>query len=174
MREPISTLSERSAINSGFESSGNNQGSQGNSSPTPATAIVLDAVTFFLPGENQGAWGDTYPQRITAGVDSDTMGGGALQLGAGGTVVALSSRGLVKNVAGPDLVIYGELVGPLQVDVSSDGRSWTTIGTATASNKALDLGSFAEVKFVRLIDKMDSLAGSRIDAIGVVQVRPYK
>ena len=60
------------------------------------------------------------------------------------------------------------------MDVSSDGRSWTTIGTATASNRTLDLGALNEVKFVRLIDKMDSRAGSRIDAIGVVQVRPYK
>lgn len=170
----INAVGAIGSINSGFESSGNNQGPQGNDTQTPATALVLDAVTFFLPGENQGAWGDTYPQRITAGIDSNTMGGGALQLGDGGTVVALSSRGLVKNVAGPDLVIYGELVGPLQVDVSSDGRSWTTIGTATASNRTLDLGALNEVKFVRLIDKMDSRAGSRIDAIGVVQVRPYK
>ncbi|MCA9780303.1 MAG: hypothetical protein KC800_26440, partial [Candidatus Eremiobacteraeota bacterium] len=126
----INAVGAIGSISSGFSSAGeSNNGSQGGASTIPKTSFVLDAVTFYLPGENQGAWGDTDPQRMTAGVDSETMGGGALQLGDGGTVVALSSRGVVENVPGPDLVIYGELVGPLQVDVSTDGRSWTTIGT---------------------------------------------
>ncbi|MCA9796374.1 MAG: hypothetical protein KC910_31420 [Candidatus Eremiobacteraeota bacterium] len=151
-----------------------NAGKQDGGSKPVRAEHILDAVTFFLPGQNQGAWGDTYPQRITAGVDADRMGGGALQLGDGGTVVALSSSGVIKNASGPDIVIYGELVGPVQVDVSADGRSWTTIGTATSSSKALDLGSLSEAKFVRLTDQVDSLSGSRIDAIGAVEMRYYR
>lgn len=158
-----------------YKPDGNNGNPGANNGPESVKAQhILDAVTFFLPGQNQGAWGDTFPQRITAGVDADRMGGGALQLGDGGTVVALSSRGVVKNVAGPDLVIYGELVGPIQVDVSPDGRSWTTVGTVTTSNKTVDLGSLPEAKFVRLVDQVDSASGSRIDAIGVVEMRYYR
>lgn len=132
----------------------------------------FNAVLFYLPGQNQIDWGDTYPQRIIGRPDQQTMGGGSLVLGEGGSVVVGLMDHTAVNGHGSDLVVYGDLKGPLQVDVSLDGATWSTLGNVAPAAGRIDLGANRQARYVRLIDLNDNLWGSRIDSIGAVYVHP--
>lgn len=145
-----------------------NSGPNVPSTVTPKASRFFDAVVFFLPGKNTIEWSDTYPQRILGEPDQTTMGGGSLNLGEGGSVVVAMLDHLAIDGQGSDIVVYGELKGPLKVDVSADGNTWQTLGNVDAGKTSLELGPNRSARYVRLVDVNDGSWGSRIDAIGAV------
>lgn len=147
--------------NAGTTTQDNNQASE-----------FFNAVLFYLPGQNQIEWADTYPQRIIGRPDQQTMGGGSLVLGEGGSVVVGLMDHTAVNGHGSDLVVYGDLKGPLQVDVSMDGTTWSTLGNVAPAAGRIELGANRQARYVRLVDLNDNLWGSRIDSVGAVYVHP--
>ncbi len=88
-------------------------------------------------------------------------------LGFDGSITVAFDRP-VQNRLGDDLRIYEDTYGTdypaetVTVEVSNDGTTWRTLGTADNSDQAndhtatdFDLGTLAEVKYVRLTDTTD-------------------
>ena len=121
-----------------------------------------------------------------SGIGEPIPGQGAVSLGRGGVLVVqftdnfLTGSGDVR----PDLAVYEvglpELV---RVEVSADGVNYTSVGSASFSNRYIDLDQFgfnslSQLQFVRLTDEPsdgptsgDSV-GADIDAVGALSSRP--
>ena len=140
-----------------------------------STFTFFDAAAFYVPGVLPVTWSNTYPQRILGAPDVGTQGGGALELGDGGSVVLLLTDHLALSGEGHDLVVFGDLKGPLKVEVSLDARTWTVAGTATTGRGQIELGNIKPgIRYVRLSDQSDGKSGSTIDAVGAVRTRPLR
>jgi parallel beta-helix repeat protein len=121
-----------------------------------------------------------------SGIGEPIPGQGVVSLGRGGVLVVqftdnfLTGSGDVR----PDLAVYEvglpELV---RVEVSADGVNYTSVGSASFSNRYIDLDQFgfnslSQLQFVRLTDEPsdgptsgDSV-GADIDAVGALSSRP--
>lgn len=143
--------------------------------PDATTFTFFDAVAFYVPGSLPVTLSNTYPQRILGSPDVGGQGGGALELGDGGSVVLLLTDHLALGGDGHDLVIFGDLKAPLRVEVSADARSWTAVGVAAPGRGQIEFGNIkTAVRYLRLSDPADGIGGSTVDAVGAVRVRPLR
>ena len=120
------------------------------------------------------------------GIGEPIPGQGVVSLGRGGVLVVQFTDNFLtgSNDVRPDLAVYEvglpELV---RVEVSADGVNYTSVGTASFSNRFIDLdqygfNSLSQLQFVRLTDEPgdgptsgDSV-GADIDAVGALSSRP--
>lgn len=130
----------------------------------------FNAVTYYDPGAGNITWNKTYPQRIL-GSPNATSG---MEFGDSGAVVMMLSDHVAVTGDGHDLVIFGDLKGPINVEVSSDGANWTSIGRADIGRGIMDFGKADNVRYLRLTDLKDGKSGSTIEAVGAVRVRPLR
>lgn len=130
-----------------------------------------DAVSFYLPGSGVYTVGNEFPQSVVGSPDQQLMGGNSLRLGEGGSVVVLMSKYRAVNAPGDDILVYGEIRGPIRVDVSDNLTDWTTLGHVKPNQGRIDLGNIQETRYIRLVEEMDGTFGSIIDAVGVSKVR---
>ena len=121
-----------------------------------------------------------------SGIGEPIPGQGAVSLGRGGVLVVQFTDNFLtgSNDVRPDLAVYEvglpELV---RVEVSADGVNYTSVGSASFSNRYIDLDQFgfnslSQLQFVRLTDEPgdgptsgDSV-GADIDAVGALSSRP--
>ncbi|MFA5507093.1 MAG: hypothetical protein WC423_16810 [Vulcanimicrobiota bacterium] len=145
-------------------------------SPTGDGALTyFDAVAFYLPGALPVTWSNIYPQRILGQPDASVQGGGSMELGKGGSVVLLLSDHVALAGEGHDLVIFGDLKGPLKVEVSFDAKKWTTVAPAPGGGGRMEFGNLkVGVRYLRLTDEAGGKRNSTIDAVGAVRVRSLR
>ena len=171
--------------------------------PAPATIsndfYALGSVAFadktvsYTPGSGGGPVPETGLQNPDAalgipdysGVGEPQPGQGAVSLGRGGSLVVQFTNNYLTGSgdARPDLAIYE--VGNsenVRVEVSADGRNYTFVGTASFSNRYIDLDAFgfntmSQLQYVRLTDDANqgattgSSVGADIDAVGALSSR---
>lgn len=104
----------------------------------------------------------------------------AVSLGNGGSITLAFGEGALIDGDGPDLYVWE--IGPspeaTTVEISADGRTWISVGTAPGGSSAIDIGPYVtrdEVfHFVRLRDvpfqggDSDAWPGADIDAVAVL------
>ena len=121
-----------------------------------------------------------------AGIGEPLPAQGVVSLGRGGTLVAQFTDNILtgSDDARPDLAVYE--VGAseqVRVEVSADGITYTSVGTASFNNRFIDLDAFgfnslSQLYFVRMVDVFNEGAisgdsvGADIDAVGAISSRP--
>lgn len=138
---------------------------------SPGPEGYCDAVSFYLPGTGVYTVGNEFPQSVVGSPDQQLMGGNSLRLGEGGSVIVLMSKYRAVNAPGDDILVYGEIRGPIRVDVSDNLTDWTTLGHVKPNQGRIELGEIQETRYIRLVEEMDGTFGSVIDAVGVSKVR---
>lgn len=100
-----------------------------------------------------------------------------LSLGCGGELVVAFGDRRLSDVAGPDLEIVeaGDRVEPARVDVSTDGRTWRTVGEIGQDRSRLDVSTVARpgetFRYVRLSDLYADCDGGALPGMDVDAVR---
>ena len=146
-----------------------------------------DRIVSFTPGNPAAVAGLSNPADALgpprySGSGEPQPGEGVVSLGRGGRLVVQFTNNYLtgSDSPAPDLVIFE--VGDaeqVQVEVSQDGVSWVSVGTASASSPAIDLDAYgfnssSRLSFVRLTDviaqgsQSGSSVGADIDAIGAL------
>lgn len=150
-----------------------------------------DQVSSYNPGSPAPIAGLSVPSAAIgppnyAGGGEPRENEGAVSLGRGGSIAIQFSNNFLtgSDSSDPDLMIFE--VGnseDVRVDVSSDGVTWTNVGTASASSPAIDIDPFgfssvSRLAFVRLTDIITQGAqsgdsvGADIDAVGALSSVP--
>jgi len=104
----------------------------------------------------------------------------AVSLGNGGSITLRFSSRVLVDVDGPDLFIFeiGPAVEAMLVEISPDGRQWTSVGEAPGGPCSIDIGPYVApgeaFQYVRIRDvpyqgaDSDSWPGADIDAVGAL------
>jgi outer membrane protein OmpA-like peptidoglycan-associated protein len=104
----------------------------------------------------------------------------AVSLGNGGAITLAFGEGALIDGDGPDLFIWeiGPSVEAMAVEISADGKTWISVGTAPGGSCAVDIGPYVSrddvFHFVRLRDvafqgrESDAWPGADVDAVAVL------
>lgn len=143
--------------------------------PARSSVAFADRVVEFSVGSPKPTKGGFDPANVLGAPDwdGDDDGPTYTTLGCGGTLVVQFS-GEPVNRPGPDFRVYeiGPNVEPYSVDISSDGQTWHSLGTATQTGDFDIAGAAPEGRaysFLRITDLQQKCGagwpGADIDAI---------